>query len=393
MFKFFRGILLVLSLIAAVLTCFAITGSYAPQNYLTKTYLINVHLGNLDLSNLLDASQFTKRETPTATKKDWASQIIDATGGNSGSDAGAAAASGLNSAASAAASYIGGTSGSSIIQQIEQLRYSDLGLADVYQFSYWGYCRGTVDSEESGSSDDVFDNSNVNITWCSKPSPGFKLDPVEIFKTELNHTLEGDIQGTGAISASLRQAVSYLVDNLDVDNMTLPGDLNDKIELLNNLKTASFGLLLAGAVLAVVSVIIQILGCAISPHSCCLSFLNFLYECVVFIVLLVGGAIITYTMNVVRGEINDNTDSYGVRSYLSINFYAFVWSATAAALLCLFFNLLGHCCGLFGTGRRRFRQVGGGEPEMAYDHESFSDEMSMKSGPHSSHHSTHPSHH
>lgn len=61
-FKIFRVILIILSLIVAILQLFAITGSYKNQNYLTDTYLINFHLDNLNLGAVIDYSKLTKRE-------------------------------------------------------------------------------------------------------------------------------------------------------------------------------------------------------------------------------------------------------------------------------------------------------------------------------------------
>lgn len=375
MFKFFRFILIVLSLAAALLSIFGLIGSYTNKSYLTQTYLINVHLDDLDLSKLLEASDFKASKT----KRDWASQIISATGNSD-------AASAVSDAASAAESYVSGNS--DLINQIVQLDYSDLGLSSVYQIGYWGYCKGQVTEKHKS---DTFDNSNVNITWCSKPKPGFKFDPLDIFKRELNATLQRDADGTDPISATIRNDIDYLVDNLSYDNLNLPGDLNSKISIFNNLTTASFGLLLAGAVLAIISVVIQLLGCFMSPDSCCLSFLNFLFEVAIFVILFVGSVIVTFTYTYTRGQINDQTEDYGIKSYLSINFYAFIWSGTVAALLCCGFNLLGHCCGLFSTGRKRFRSQHQ-EPEMAYSHMEMDDEL-MKSSHHSSYHSSYHSHH
>ncbi|EGV64831.1 hypothetical protein PSN45_005178 [Yamadazyma tenuis] len=360
MFKFFRFLLIVLSLAAAVLSVFALTGSYANKSYLTKTYLFNIHLDNLDLSKLLDSSNFSKR--------DFASQIIDVTGDSTTTATGASATATSTSATS--------------IDEILALSYSDLGLSNVYQVSYWGYCRGTTTSQDS-SSNSTFDNSNVNITWCSKPKPGYKFDPLVVFKAELNNTL----QDSDTISTTLSEEITYLVDNLSYDNFNLPGDMNSKVKTFGNLMLASFGLTLAGAVLAVISVAVQLLGCFMSPDSCCLSFLNFLYECVIFIILLVGAALATSTVAYTRSQVNDDVSSYGIKAFMSINFYAFVFSGAIAAWICCVFNLLGHCCGLFATGRRRFRTMVHHEPEMAYTHGGHSsDEASYKSHGHDHEH-------
>lgn len=359
MFKFFRFILIVFSLAAAILSVFAITGSYANKSYLTDTYLINVHLDKLDLSKLLDDSKLTKR--------DWASQIVDATGSDS-------AASAVSAAQGAVETLIqqGADDAQDIVNQIMDLTYDELGLSNVYQVSYWGYCKGDIEGD-SKEKNGGFDNSNINYTWCSDPKVGYRFDPVEVLKTELNETLQKGVIGDSSISARIRADISYLVDNLNYDTLNLPGGLEKQIKRLNDVSVASFGMLLAGAVLAFISVVIQLLGCFMSPDSCCLSFLNFLYECLVFVILLVGSILATFTYAYARGKVNDETDDYGVKTYLSTNFYAFAWSSAAAAFVCTLFNLLGHCCGLFNTGRKKFKSVAhSAVPDMGYDHHSDS---------------------
>lgn len=367
MFKFFRFLLIILSLAAALLSIFALTGSYANKSYLTDTYLINFHLNNLDLSKVLDSDKLGKRDW--AVKRDWASQIVDATG----SDDLASAVSGAGDAVETLLSN-GADDASDIVNQIVKLSFKELGLSTVYQISYWGYCKGDIKGETKTQVSDSFDNSNINYTYCSDPKVGFKFDPVEIFKKELNDTLQDGVAGGSSISSAIKADISYLVDNLSYDSLNLPGGLEGKVNTLNSVSLASFGMLLAGAVLAVISIIIQLLGCFMSPDSCCLSFLNFLYECVIFIILLVGSALATATWAYTRGQINDETEDYGVKGYLSINFYAFAWSGAVAAFLCTVFNLLGHCCGLFNTGRKKFRSVGHEMvPDMAYSHYDGSD--------------------
>ncbi|KAK6205635.1 actin cortical patch SUR7/pH-response regulator pali [Scheffersomyces amazonensis] len=360
MFKIFRFVLIIFSLACTVLSIFALTGSYANKSYLTNTYLLNFHLTHANLSAIIDTSGISKRDL-SYSASDIGNVLQDATV----------------------------TPGQ--IQQIQTtinnivstFTYSELGLADVYQIGYWGYCKGYVLKEEtysgSGAVGNVlksFDNSQVNYTWCSSPTPAFAFDPLEIFKTEIGNKINNTIQGANpfgfvVLNQEASSSLQVLLDNINWDTLNLPGDLKKDLSLLQNLTKASFGIILAVAVLSFVSVLLQFLGCCFSPDNCCLSFLNFIYEFIIFILAIISAAFATGVYYYVRREVNNNTVQYGIKSFLSINFYAFLWAAVVAALLVVIFNLLGHCCGLFGTGRRRYRAV---PPPAAYEHE-FKGEM------------------
>ena len=127
-----------------------------------------------------------------------------------------------------------------------------------------------------------------------------------------------------------------LIDHLDIDELNLPGNINGKLQQLHNLTNASFGLLMAVAVLSFVSVLIQMLAFCFSPEKCCLSFLNFLFECIIGLIAFVGAVVVTATYSYVKAQVNGNLDTFGVKSFLSINFYAFVWSAVIVCILVVF---------------------------------------------------------
>lgn len=362
MFKFFRGILVLLSLACTLLSVWALVGSYKNESYLTKTNLINFHLTQLDLSSLFDTS-YSKRQLPTRS-----TNVVDK----------------RYSWYSAETDYTGDTYGeafaSTVAQFLETLSYNDLGLADVYSISFWGYCRGTAADQttydsELGELTFSFDNKNVNYTYCSKPKIGYKFDPYTVLKHEIANAVDGAVDGSGVLSTTATVGQLYTISNyLEQSGLQLPGDLDKKLTLLNNLTRSAGALILAAAVLSFVAVIAQVLGCFLDPDSCCLAFLTFLYQVAISIILIVGGALVTYTYMYVRKQVNNNIDEYGVKAFLSINFYAFVWSAWVASVLVVLFSLLGHCCGLFGTGRRKFRRVAaGGDSEMGYDHRSSSE--------------------
>lgn len=372
MFKIFRLILVIFSLATLMLSVWSIIGSYKNESYLTQNYLIDFHLTKLDLSKLIDSADFSKRDVvespvipsttykrrdPTINERDYWSSVTS----------------------TVASSLQSGTTTSSdvaavVSQIVLQLSYSDLGLADVYTVGFWGYCKGESTNEKTYDSSlqkyvKAFDNNKVNVTYCTSPQVGYKFDPLTIIKHEINNTINNVVDGgtvSTQISSAVQSELQVLVNNLSYENLHLPGDLNNKLTLVNNLTKAGFALLLVTAVLSFLSILIQFIGCCISPDSCCLSFLNFLFEFVIFILGLVGAAIITGVYMYVRKEINDEAGDYGIKSFLSVQLYAFAWSSVVASLLVVIFNLLGHCCGLFGTGRKRYRTLA---PAPAHDHE------------------------
>ncbi|CAI5758304.1 unnamed protein product [Candida verbasci] len=400
MFKIFRIILIFLTLACMILSIFGLTGSYKNESYLTNTYLLNIHLNGLDLKQIINSTNINKRDWQSTDSGNYyvnqASSILaTATVGSVPSAIESWYDSQPSSVQSSIQSAIPGvgngngngngnagyytTVSAAINDLLENTTPQLLGIADVYSISFWGYCRGQVEEQNtnnnsSGTFVDNFDNSNINWTWCSDPTPGFFFNPVEIFKNEMNNTLNGiqvDDQSSeiNQLSNQLRSELKVLLDNLTDDDFNLPGNLNDDLKKLNDLTIAGFALILTVIVLSFISLIFQLFGFCCSPNKCCLSFLNFLFEFIIFILAIVGAGLVTGVYYFVKGQINDNVEDFGIKSFLSINFYAFIWSAVVACILIIFFNLLGHCCGLFGTGRKRYRAVKKEEPhEIAYEH-------------------------
>lgn len=347
MFRIFRLIIIVLSIATTILSIFALVGSYKNEAYLTKIYLLDFHLTDLDVSQLIDFNGFSKRDSiqpdKTLNKKDLASSISDIL--------------------------------STISGIVSSITYEDMGLAQVYSVSLWGYCKGDV----KGSSDTEkgFDNSNINFTWCSDPKPGFYFDPLTIIKHELNNTINDKITGaTGntEISSDVKTVLEEIVSNISYDTLNLPGNLNKQLTLLNNLTKAAFALILIMAILSAVGVFIQLIGCCVDPTNCCLSCINFLFQTLIFLTGIIGAGIATGAYMYVRKQINDNTGDLGVKSFLSIAFYALLWSAVVAALLVLIFSLIGHCCGCLSSDRKKYKPLGAPAVpekdgyEMGYNH-------------------------
>lgn len=229
--------------------------------------------------------------------------------------------------------------------------FGDLGFADVYSVSFWGYCRGSVDKTTTitnGVLKTSYDNSKVNFTWCTKPKASYLFDPVTVIKAELNNTL-----ATYTMSDTVRSQLVALRDNLNSTNIELPGDLNQKLPTVKNLVKASFGLLVATVAFTSLSLVIGLLGCYLSPGNCLLSFINFLFQFSIFIINIIAAGLITGMMLYIKLQVNDANDTYGAEAHTTVGFYGFIWSAAAVGWLIVCFSLLGHCLGLFNTKKHK----------------------------------------
>ncbi|WPK26512.1 hypothetical protein PUMCH_003867 [Australozyma saopauloensis] len=251
---------------------------------------------------------------------------------------------------------------------------SQLGLADMYNIGFWGYCKGDIHGireqiPELGSFGTQFSNKDVNYTYCTPPKVGYTFDPLQVLKTDIIDHIQQTAQETASgplasITNALAAQVVGLVNLITYETIGLPGDLQNAIPLLGRLTNAGFALILAGAALAFISLIFQLVGMCCSPDNLFLSCCNFFVMVLTLIVVTVGSGLTTGVFIYVRRILNDEIKKYGVKPYLSVQMYAFSWSAVVAALCLVVFSILGYCCGCFKSDRRRKRQ----EPEFRYDH-------------------------
>lgn len=70
---------------------------------------------------------------------------------------------------------------------------------------------------------------------------------------------------------------------------------------------------------------------------------------------VVAAGITTGTALYVKSQISGD-NRFGLSAGLSNGFYGFIWAAAMTGWLVIVFLLLGHCCGLFSTHRRYYRQ-------------------------------------
>ncbi|GBL48228.1 hypothetical protein ACI3LY_002879 [Candidozyma auris] len=425
---FFRFLVLFFTLATIALTPWAIVGSYKAENYLTSNYLIGVQVTNLNVGKLFAGANQKRNvpvqpfitETPTPTtdeayvtavaRRDVLSDIesvADGFGNGVSSFFGGANINSLTSQFATAANSIqtgdiaskvselvatasipsslatlaeGLADSLNLENLVNGLNYTDLGLADYYSVGYWGYCRGymrEVNSSDAlidrlGNFGENFNKDNVHFVWCSDPVPGFKFDPLDIVKREMTNAIREDVDGLDVLPSSLSDTIKAqlvaIVASVTYEDLNLPGSLKDDLTLLNNLTKAALAMLLAGVCLAFISFIFQFAGLCCSPHNSCLSCLNYFLMVLFFLCILLGAGLSTGAYVFVRKEVNKEIDQYGLKSFLSVQYYAFAWSAMVAAFLVVVLAAIGYCCGCF-AGERRYRRVQ--EPPMAYDHKGY----------------------
>lgn len=253
---------------------------------------------------------------------------------------------------------------------------SQLGLADMYSVGYWGYCRGSINGTkeqipELGTFGTQFSNKNVNYTYCTPPKLGYTFDPLEVLKSELKNLIldlyaqisTGPLQ---SVAQNFVHELLALVNSVTYSSIGLPGDLQQALPLLGNLTKAGFWCILVGGALALVSFVFQCVGMCCSPDNKCLSCLNFFLMLMSFIAVTLGSGFTTGVFLYVRKTLNDEVKQYGIMSYLSVQYYAFAWSAVVASFCLVVFSIIGYCCGCFKSDRRSLHPQP--EPVFRYDH-------------------------
>lgn len=279
------------------------------------------------------------------------------------------------SLATLAANFNGNTN--DLIEDIaKNTNVSQLGLSDMYSIGYWGYCRGSINGTkaqipELGSFGTQFSNKNVNYTYCTPPKLGYTFDPLAVMKSELKDLIlrfyaqvsSGPLQ---TIAQNFVHELLALVNSVTYSSIGLPGDLQEALPLLGNLTKAGFWCILVGGALALVSFVFQCVGMCCSPDNKCLSCLNFFIMLMSFIAVTLGSGFTTGVFMYVRKTLNNEVKQYGIMSFLSVQYYAFAWSAVVASFCLVVFSIVGYCCGCFKSDRRSFRPQP--KPVFRYDH-------------------------
>jgi hypothetical protein len=377
MIAIFRVLIVIVTFVQVILIILAFVGSYKNSTGLNNSYLLDVHLNRLNLTTLFDISANSTKsalgfDLDSIKGKDVAdgkvhdglvfipTKTTTLPTGTTEKDFFGAINSIATAAATAAIELVDGiyTTVSDVFLNIATLlTYSDLGLAQVYSFSNWGYCRGykikdhTI--ENSGNAD--WDNNHINWTYCTPPKANYLVDPLTILKQEVINIINSDVQGgidIPILSDAVISELKVLVNNVSYDDFHLPGTIQEKLGNLHAASTAGFVLLILAMAFGLINFAIQTLAIFMSPNSTCLTVADFMLQVVVFLLTLITSAIITATNIYVRNQINDYTPTAGMRSFLSTNLYAYLWTATVASLLVVILSLLGYFFGFFGTRNR-----------------------------------------
>ncbi|OBA22593.1 hypothetical protein METBIDRAFT_39535, partial [Metschnikowia bicuspidata var. bicuspidata NRRL YB-4993] len=357
-FMFFRILVLFFTTATIVLLAWSLVGCYKNESYLTNNYLISLQVSNLNLSTLFeDTSFFSKRDSLISE-----AQAVAATAS-------------IPDSIATLVSEISGDFSSALNDIIASASPSDLGLSDMYSVGFYGYCKGELTgnvtdySSELGELGKQFRNDNVNYTYCSAPEFGYKLDPLALIKHEMMEQIQNYGDGLATLSPGLSDLfISELLtvaSSLTYENLGLPGNLKQDLGMLNSVTIAGFSLIFAGACLSFVSFAFQMVGLCCSPGNMCLSLCNFLLMFLVALIVIIGSGLTTGVFLYVRNTVNQDLDDFGVKTYLSQQFYAFAWSAAVSALMFVVLSIIGYCCGCFHP---RHRKPNRSEPEVWYDH-------------------------
>lgn len=142
------------------------------------------------------------------------------------------------------------------VQRIAKMSHRDLGLADVYSVSLWGYCRGSL-SATATTTDGVttthYDASRTNFTWCSRPRAGFAFDPVTVLRAELHNK----IASPGSLSGQEISDLSVLMRTVNSTNLLLSGSRNRRLDSVKGHSSAAFGPSVVLVVLVFLSVVLD----------------------------------------------------------------------------------------------------------------------------------------
>ncbi|RLV94916.1 Pre-mRNA-processing factor 19 [Spathaspora sp. JA1] len=255
LYKAFRVILIFLSLAVTLLSIFALVGSTANKPYLTETFLIKFQLNQLNLKQVINVNQFSKRDwtQPAATTTYDSGLWVTPTpqpAVNNGQPNPAPAQAPVPGSTTPSGYY---TSVPAAINDLfTRLTPAQLGIADVYSVGFWGYCRGEIINPSptystTGQLIESKDSAKTNFTWCSKPKPGFFFNPVTVLIEEMTRAINGEVVDSESLPISQlttqsRSEMKVLIDNINKDYFTLPGDLQKKITQFQQLTKAAFAL-------------------------------------------------------------------------------------------------------------------------------------------------------
>lgn len=286
-------------------------------------YLFKVNTTDLSISSSSITSLLSDRDLH---QRDLSDSIIAATGGASGdtsdlisSATSAAEAAGVTSAADAESAISGIVSGTNISA-------SDLGLADAYLVSLWGYC------EISASGDRTCEKAQFD--WASNATSGFqaKLDSVA---------------GSSG------------------ENVTLPDSIKTAMNTFSTVTKWTEVVFIIAYVALGISLFLGIFANCSRAFSCC----TFIVAALAAVAVCAAAALATAMASVVVGAVEGTAKMYGVTGSINTRFLAAVWIGAAFAIAAAFFWMFTICCCAPDHGSSRGKTRGFGRNKHADDAE------------------------
>ncbi|KAI7786628.1 integral membrane protein [Diaporthe eres] len=284
-------ILTVASLIAMLVA--GLSGVTDKSMYLFKVNTTDLSISSSSITSLLSSRGLHER--------DLSDSIIAATSGASSdtsdlisSATSAAEAAGVSSAADAESAISGLVSGTNITA-------SDLGLADAYLVSLWGYC------EVSSSGDKTCEKAQFD--WASNATSSFqaKLDSVA---------------GSSG------------------ENVTLPDSIKTAMNTFSTVTKWTEVVFIIAYIALGISLFLGIFANCSRAFSCC----TFIIAALAAVAVCAAAALATAMASVVVGAVEGTAKAYGVTGSINTRFLAAVWIGAAFAIAAAFFWMFTICC-------------------------------------------------
>lgn len=284
-------ILTVASLIAMLVA--GLSGVTDKSMYLFKVNTTDLSISSSSITSLLSDRGLHQRDlsdsiiaATSSASSDTSDLISSATS--------AAASAGVSSAADAESAISGLVSGTNISA-------SDLGLADAYLVSLWGYC------EISSSGDRTCEKAQFD--WASNATSSFqsKLDSVA--------------GSTG-------------------ENVTLPDSVKTAMNTFSTVTKWTEVVFIIAYIALGISLFLGIFANCSRAFSCC----TFITSMLAAVAVCAAAALATAMASVVVGAVEGTAKAYGVTGSINTRFLAAVWIGAAFAIAAAFFWMFTICC-------------------------------------------------
>ena len=306
-------ILTVASLIALLVA--GLSGVTDKSMYLFKVNTTDLSISSSSITSLLSDRGLHQR--------DLSDSIIAATGGASGDT------SDLISSATAAADAAGATDAASAISGVisgTNITASDLGLADAYLVSLWGYC------EVSASGDKTCEKAQFD--WASNATSNFqaKLDSVA---------------GSSG------------------ENVTIPDSIKTAMNTFSTVTKWTEVVFIIAYIALGISLFLGIFANCSRAFSCC----TFITASLAAVAVCAAAALATAMASVVVGAVEGTAKMYGVTGSINTRFLAAAWIGAAFAIGAAFFWMFTICCCAPDHNKSRGKSAGFGRKKHLDDAE------------------------